>query len=309
VDNLAELDLLTATCRRLGHRQAVLLRLAPGITAHTHAYLQTGTPDSKFGLAIAGGMAAEAVRRCLGAGDALDLRGYHTHIGTQILEVAPFGLAAAALARFAREMRALLGYWPAEVSPGGGLAAPYTPDEVVPEPDALAVACMEPLIAAAAAEGLPLPTVTLEPGRSIVGRAGVALYTVGSVKEVPGARRYMLVDGGMADNIRPPLYGARYTVVAASRMAAPADPRGPLTVAGRYCESGDVLATDVALPALEPGDVLAVACAGAYCLPMSSSYNMALRPAVVALDGGRPLLVERRATYADLLAFDVTRGT
>jgi diaminopimelate decarboxylase len=307
IDNLAEIDLLAGICRRLGRRQPVLLRLAPGITAHTHTYLQTGAPDSKFGLALACGMAAEAVERCLAARDWLDLRGYHTHIGTQILEVEPFALAAAALARFAAEMDALHGYWPAEVSPGGGLAAPYTPDEVVPSPAMLAAAIMAPLQAVATARGRPLPAVSVEPGRSIVSRAGVALYTVGGVKDIAGIRRYVLIDGGMADNIRPPLYGARYTILAAGRAGTAMEGSHPVTVAGRYCESGDVLATDIALPALHGGDLLAVACAGAYCLPMSSSYNMALRPAVVVVHRGRARLVERRATYADLLALDVSQ--
>ncbi|GAC1427844.1 MAG: hypothetical protein NVSMB65_00850 [Chloroflexota bacterium] len=149
--------------------------------------------------------------------------------------------------------------------------------------------------------------MSVEPGRSIVARAGVALYSVGGVKGVPGGSRYVLVDGGMADNIRPPLYGARYTLLSATAPGAPPDPAGAVTVAGRYCESGDVLATGVLLPALAAGDILAVACAGAYCLPMSSSYNMALRPAVVTVDGDRARLVERRAAYADLLALDVSR--
>ncbi len=301
IDNLEEIALLATACRRMGRRQAVLLRLAPGITAHTHAYLQTGTPDSKFGLAIAGGMAAEAVRRCLQAADALDLRGYHTHIGTQILEIEPFGLAAAALAGFAEAMDERHGYWPAELSPGGGLAIPYTPEEVPPQPAEFASALMAPITAMAARRGRPLPAVSIEPGRSIVGRAGVALYTVGNQKEIPGASRYVAVDGGMADNIRPPLYSARYTLLAANKVLAALEEQ-PVTVVGRYCEAGDIVAADVSLPPLQRGDLLALACAGAYCLPMSSSYNMALRPAVVAVHNGTVRLVERRATYADLLA-------
>src|SRR5262249_19139542 len=155
----------------------------------------------KFGLAIAGGMAAEAVARCLEARAWLDLRGYHTHIGTQILQVEPFGLAAAALARFAAEMGGAHGYWAAGLSPGGGRGAPYTPREAVRSRAMLPSAIMAPIVEVAAARGRPAPAVSVEPGRSIVSRAGVALYTVGGVKDLPGTRRYVLVDGGMADNI------------------------------------------------------------------------------------------------------------
>ena len=297
VDNLDELRLLAEVATSADCRVAILLRLTPDVDMHTHAYMHTGLTDSKFGLPIASGEALDAVRRALQA-PALELRGYHAHVGSNAQEPDPIVEGARQLLSFARTAREATGYWPAELSPGGGLGIAYTRDERAPDPHALAQA-----VFAALAGADPLPAVSVEPGRSIIGRAGVALYTVGTQKAIPGVRHYMAVDGGMADNIRPALYGAQYTPLAATRMHEP--PVGVVTVAGRYCESGDVLARDVALPRLHAGDLLAFPAAGAYCLPMSSAYNAALRPAVVVVAGGTPRLVSRRGTLDDLLAYEV----
>ncbi|HZS90909.1 MAG TPA: diaminopimelate decarboxylase [Chloroflexota bacterium] len=305
VDNMDELSLLAEIARGSVRRAPILLRLAPGVEAHTHEYLKTGLIDSKFGLPIStpgrprGGDALPALRRAL-VEPMLDLYGYHAHVGTGLLDPEPVAEVARRLLDFARLARAETGYWPREISPGGGLGIAYVRGERVP-----AVSDLARRVLAAVAEADPPVAVGVEPGRSIVGRAGVALYTVGARKSIEGMRSYVAVDGGMADNIRPALYGATYTPLAATRMGAP--PAEPVTVAGRYCESGDILVRDAALPAMEPGDLLALPAAGAYCLPMSSAYNGALRPAVVVVNDGTARLVQRRATYADLLTYDLAQ--
>ncbi len=289
----------TGTARRV----PILLRLSPGVAVHTHEHLQTGQLDSKFGLPIATGDALAAVRAALDS-PVLDLRGYHAHVGSGAMTPEPIVEGLRRLLSFAREAHAVTGYWPSEVCPGGGLGVAYVRGErALPVRD-LAEAIFAAVAQAAVPAGLVPPTISVEPGRSIVGRAGVALYTVGARKEIAGVRRYVSVDGGMADNIRPALYGARYTPLAATRMTAPS--AGLFTVAGRYCESGDVLVHDAELPALEPGDLLALPAAGAYCLPMSSGYNAAPRPAVVSVKDGAARLVQRRGTYDDLLTYEVT---
>jgi len=304
VDNADELRLLDEVATASGRRAAILLRLSPGVEAHTHQYLQTGLLDSKFGFPIASpdgdvsrGDALRAVREVLSL-HRLDLRGYHAHVGTSLFEPEPIAESVRRLLAFAHLARRQTGYWPAELSPGGGLGIAYERDERPPSVTALAEA-----IAGALSDANPPPAVSVEPGRSIVGRAGVALYTVGARKTIEGVRRYVSVDGGMADNIRPALYGARYTALAATRMREPA--MHTITVAGRYCESGDILVRDALLPALMPDDLLAIPAAGAYCLPMSSAYNGALRPAVVVVRDGAARLVQRRGTYDDLLAYDL----
>jgi diaminopimelate decarboxylase len=303
VDNVDELGLLAEFAR--GRRVPILLRLAPGVEAHTHEYLKTGLIDSKFGLPVStpglprGGDALPTLRRVLEE-PSLDLYGYHAHVGTGLLDPEPVAEVARRLMDFARLAHAETGYWPREISPGGGLGIAYTRGERVPPVSDLARRVLD-----AVAEADPPVAVSVEPGRSIVGRAGVALYTVGARKTIAGMRSYIAVDGGMADNIRPALYGAAYTPLAATRMGAP--PAEPVTVAGRYCESGDILVRAAALPAMEPGDLLALPAAGAYCLPMSSAYNGALRPAVVVVNDGTARLVQRRATYADLLTYDVAQ--
>jgi len=304
VDNADELRLLDELATAAERRAPILLRLSPGVEAHTHQYLQTGLLDSKFGFPIASpdgdlsrGDALRAVREALSL-HGLDLRGYHAHVGTGIFEPEPIAESARRLLAFAHLARRQTGYWPAELSPGGGLGIAYARGERPPSVAALAEA-----IAGALGDANPLPAVSVEPGRSIVGRAGVALYTAGARKTIEGMRRYVSVDGGMADNIRPALYGAHYTALAATRMREPAV--HTVTVAGRYCESGDILVRDAPLPNLVPGDLLAIPAAGAYCLPMSSAYNGALRPAVVVVRDGAARLVQRRGTYDDLLAYDL----
>jgi diaminopimelate decarboxylase len=298
IDNFDEIDVLTElTAERLA-TQEVMLRLNPGIDVHTHDYRKTGLVDSKFGLGIANGDAERAVARILEL-PGLRLRGYHAHVGSQIFETEPFVDTVDALFDFAARMRDRFGVVPDEISPGGGLAIPYETSDPAADAQAYATNLGHAARAAAERHDLPDPLLTIEPGRSIVGSAGVAVYALGARKAIPGVRTYVSVDGGMADNIRPALYGAAYTAELVARPSV-----GNLesfTIAGKYCESGDVLIERVELPAFERGELLAVPATGAYCLAMASNYNLALRPAVVFVEDGIATLAQRRETFEDLL--------
>ncbi len=302
VDNFHELRLLAEIAATAGRRQPVLLRLSPNVDPHTHEKTTTGVLDSKFGFAIATGDARRAVDLVLGT-PSLELRGYHVHLGSPIFELEPYEAAAEVVASFtavvARETR----YQPAEFSPGGGYALAYTRDQHPPTVEEYAERITAALRLAFDERALELPSIHVEPGRALIGRAMVAVYTVGARKEIPGVRTYVSLDGGMADNIRPAMYGSRYEALSVDRPLAPAEET--VTLAGKYCESGDVLVRDIALPRLEPGELVALPASGAYNLAMSSNYNMALRPAVVAVRGGRARLLQRRETVEDLMARDV----
>ena len=298
VDNVAELDLLDGIAREQGVTADILLRLSPGVDPHTHAKISTGIQDSKLGISIMAGDAATAVAKALAAPN-LRLLGYHCHIGSQIFEQESYVEAVDVMFAFAAQMQQRHGYAPEEFSPGGGFAVQYTEDNPAPPPSVYAELVVNALHAACERHGLPLPRLFVEPGRSIVARAGVALYTIGMRKDIPGIRTYVSVDGGMSDNIRPAMYDARYEALIADRAAA--EPSETVTVAGKYCESGDILIRDVALADPAAGDILAIPASGAYCVPMSSNYNAALRPAIVFVQDGEARLVRRRETYEDLL--------
>jgi len=302
VDNLYELRLLSGLAARRGVTAAILLRLSPGVDPHTHAYNTTGLVDSKFGLPIVTGQAEEVVAEALRL-PALRLLGLHAHIGSQILELASYRQTVATLFDFAATLRDRYNFVLAEFSPGGGWGITYTPEQESPTIPAIAETIATAVRQNAARVGLPLPRLFVEPGRSIVGRAGVALYRVGAIKDIPGVRCYVAVDGGMADNVRPALYGARYVALAANRLHEPCTQT--VTIAGKYCESGDILIQEAALPPLAAGDLLAIPAAGAYCLALSSNYNLALRPAVVMVCAGMARLIRRRETYDDLLLCEV----
>jgi diaminopimelate decarboxylase len=276
----------------------VLLRLAPGIDPHTHAKISTGQIDTKFGFTIQTGDAAEAVTRTL-ASPNLRLLGYHCHIGSQIFEIEAYEQVADVMLGFAAAQRERTGFTPEEFSPGGGFAVQYLADQPPPDPDAYAAMVVDSVHNACERYGLPMLRLFVEPGRAMVARAGVALYTVGAIKDIPDVRTYVSVDGGMADNIRPAMYDARYEALLANRPEeAPAQ---TVTVAGKYCESGDILVKDIALPAPAAGDILAIPASGAYAPAMASNYNAALRPAIVFVRDGGARLVRRRETYEDLL--------
>jgi len=300
VDNLDELARLSHLAAQRAKAVPIWLRLSPNVDAHTHAYRKTGLLDSKFGFPMANGDAARAARQAL-QDPYIDLVGLHAHVGSQIFETTPFIETVEVLLDFAAELRAE-GLDLRELSPGGGWGVRYTPSDP-PAPIAPYVASLSRAVAAGCrARGLALPRLILEPGRSLVGPAGVALYTVGGRKAIAGVRTYLSVDGGMADNIRPALYGSEYTAIVANKADHPSQER--VTLAGKFCESGDLLARDVLLPRVEPGDLLAVPVSGAYNLAMSSNYNQAPRPAVILVRDGTARLILRRETYEDLLARD-----
>lgn len=306
VDNFYEIDCLEELTANRAQPFPVLLRLNPGIDVHTHDYRKTGIVDSKFGLGIQTGDAACAVERLVSA-PGLHLRGYHAHVGSQIFEVEPFVDTVNAIFDFAGEMKEQHGVVPDEMSPGGGFGIQYEEsDPAAPVEEyirAIGAAAQE----AAKRIGIPDPEFTIEPGRSIVGTAGIAVYTAGATKIIPGVRTYVSVDGGMADNIRPALYGAVYSAeLVTGRKNYPVD---PVTIAGKFCESGDVLIDKATLPQLTAGDLIAVPVAGAYSLAMASNYNMALRPAVVFVSDGEARLVQRRETFDDLLRRDIRHTT
>ncbi len=301
VDNLDELERLIALSAGRPQPQPVLVRVAPDIAAHTHAHIATGAADAKFGLPLAA--LPVAVERILAA-PGLHLRGLHAHIGSQIFELGQLAATVQVLVAALAQIRAQYGVTLEELSPGGGLGVPYTDAMPATDIDGYAQALAAATQQACAAHNFPLPLLTVEPGRSIIARAGVALYRVVARKfAADGRLLYLHVDGGMADNIRPALYAARYTALLANRADAP--PATPVNVAGRYCESGDILLRDAPLPAAQVGDVLAVAGAGAYTLSMASTYNMSPRPALLLLNAGQVQVIQRRETEEDLLARDL----
>ncbi len=309
IDNFHELTMLDGVAGAAGVKQRVLLRISPNVDPHTHAKTTTGILDTKFGFVLEaegsggeGDPAEQAIVQAQAAQN-LELMGLHCHLGSPIFELEPYETANDVMIGFAAKMRDRHGFELHDYSPGGGFAAPYTRDQIPPTPDEYAEAVIGSMRTALKREGLDEPALSVEPGRAIAARAGVALYTVGARKEVPGVRTYVSVDGGMADNIRPAMYEARYEAVLANRATEAAEEN--VTIAGKYCESGDVFIRDIDLPKLEAGDVLAIPASGAYCLSMASNYNHAPRPPVVLVRDGNARLVRRRETYEDMMRNDV----
>ena len=301
VDSFHELNLLNRIAADAGQSQDVLIRVSPGIDPHTHAYTTTGIIDSKFGFSIQTGDAALAIRQALAAPN-LNLKGLHFHLGSPIFELEPYAAATDLVLRFAAGFRED-GLDLQEFSPGGGFAIAYTRDQEPPAIADYADTIVSTLKATCDELGMSIPTLLIEPGRSIVGPAGVALYRIGAIKDIPGVRKYVSVDGGMGDNIRPALYQAAYEVLSAGK--ANATDAEQVTIAGKYCESGDVLASDILLPTPEPGDVIAIPAAGAYCPSMASNYNLNPRPPMVLVNQGQSRLIRRRESYQDLMLCDV----
>ena len=301
VDSFHELELLERIAADAGTVQNILLRVSPGIDPHTHAHTTTGILDSKFGLPIETGDAAAAIRQALASGH-LRLQGLHFHLGSPIFELEPYRAATELVLRFAAGFREE-GLELREFSPGGGFAIPYTRDQVAPEIGEYSETIVSTMNTTCQDLDMALPRLIIEPGRSIIGPAGVALYQVGVIKDIPGIRKFVSVDGGMGDNIRPALYQAAYEVVAAGM--ANREPVEKVTIAGKYCESGDLLATDVMLPEVEAGDILAIPAAGAYCPSMASNYNLNPRPPMVLVAGGQSRLIRRRESYQDLMHCDL----
>ncbi|MFH0847726.1 MAG: diaminopimelate decarboxylase [Chloroflexota bacterium] len=301
VDNFQELRLLNGVALGLGERQDILLRLTPGIDPHTHRYIATGVIDSKFGFPMAS--AEEAVRQAL-ALPGLNLVGLHFHVGSLIPDVEPYEKSIDIVLGFAAAMKRRHGFELRELGVGGGYPVQYTLDSPVKPVADYAGAISARVIKDSRELGLDLPKLVVEPGRAIVGQAGVALYQVGAVKDIPGVRRYVAVDGGMADNIRPAIYGSRYEALLANR-AGEANIE-TVTIAGKFCESGDILIRDIELPPVSPGDIVAIPDSGAYCLAMASNYNSSFKPPIVLLKEGKARLIRRRETLEDLVRCDLS---
>jgi diaminopimelate decarboxylase len=277
------------------------VRVSPSIDAHTHRLTTTGVLDSKFGFPLDTGQAKEAVQKAVAAPN-LDPKGVHFHLGSPIFELEPYVEAIGRVLSFASEMREE-GLEMTEFSPGGGFAIAYTEEDQPPAPADYAQAIINALKEGCADHDLPEPQLIIEPGRSITGPAGVALYTVGAIKEVPGVRTFVSVDGGMGDNIRPALYDSKYVAVVGDAASEPLTQ--VVTIAGKYCESGDILVRDASLPTVVSGNIIAIPASGAYTPSMASTYNVIGRPAIVLVADGNAKLIRRRESYEDLMAQDV----
>jgi diaminopimelate decarboxylase len=303
VDSFDEIERLNDVARSLNKRPNVLVRVTVGVEAHTHEYIATAHEDQKFGFSLSGGAAADAVRRIL-ADDVLELRGLHSHIGSQIFDASGFEVSARRVLKLHADIFREHGVALPELDLGGGFGIAYTTQDTPAEPDDLAGELMKIVKQECAALHLEVPHLSVEPGRAIVGPSMFTLYEVGTVKDVDGIRTYVSVDGGMSDNIRTALYDAAYSATVAGRASA----ESPILarVVGKHCEAGDIVVKDEFLPAdVRAGDLLAVPGTGAYCRSMASNYNHVPRPPVVAVADGAARLIVRRETEDDLLRLDV----
>jgi diaminopimelate decarboxylase len=302
VDNFNELHLLNALAKEKDKVVNILLRITPGVEAHTHEYISTGQQDSKFGFDLGNGTAFLAIETALSLSN-LKVLGVHSHIGSQIFEVEGFRMAVEKVATFAVEIRAKLNHTFTVLNLGGGFGIRYVEGDS-PLPVAIYVqAIADAITSTLSSASFPLPEIWIEPGRSIIGDAGTTLYTVGTSKDIPGVRKYIAVDGGMTDNPRPALYESKYEAVLANR--ADETLTELVSVAGKCCESGDMLIWDLKLPEVQAGDLLAVFCTGAYNYAMASNYNRIRRPAVVFVKDGKADLVVARETYHNIIGNDI----
>lgn len=302
VDNLYEIQLLSQIMAEKGKKQDILIRINPGVDPHTHQYISTGVTDSKFGFPISTGQAEEATG-IVSKITSLNLVGFHFHLGSSLYEAEPYTAAINIVFDFYKSVRARVKFTLEEFSVGGGFAVQYELGKGAPPPVYYAKEITGCIKENCQKAGLKLPRLIVEPGRSIIARAGVALYTAGAIKNIPGIRKYVCVDGGMGDNIRPAIYGAKYEALVANKANFRNEEK--VTIAGKFCESGDILIKDIELPLVESGDIIAIPTCGAYSIPMSSNYNAFLKPAIVMVRNGRARLVRRRETFDDLTRVDV----
>lgn len=307
VDSMMELDLLEEMASQASQASQksrnidIYLRVRPGVEAHTHHYIQTGQEDSKFGLGISDGEIMKAVKRALSS-EHLNLKGLHCHIGSQIFDLEPFVMAARIMVRLIHSVYQAEGVILKELNMGGGLGIRYTSQDKPADPASFVRLLSDTVCKEAKSCNIPLPKLMIEPGRSIIGEAGITLYTVGTIKNLPGTRCYVSVDGGMTDNLRALLYSARYEAIVANKATAEA--KELVTIAGKNCESGDILIKDIELPELERGDILAVLSTGAYHYAMANNYNHNPKPAVVFVRDGESDLIVKRESWKDLLRLE-----
>ena len=300
VDNFHELEILGKLTQELGVKQDVLLRMTPGVDPHTHRYTSTGSLDSKFGFPLP--LKEQAVAAALKI-KGLNVTGLHFHIGSLIFEPEPYVKSVKSVLKFAADMRKKYSLELQELDTGGGFAVQYTLDQPAPAIAVFADQITSTIINQCRKLGLNLPKLIVEPGREIVAQAGVAVYTVGTIKEIPDVRTYVAVDGGMGDNVCPAMYGEKMEAVLANRMRA--RQAGKVTVCGKFCESGDILIRDIEMPKTVPGDILAIAVSGAYSIPESMNYNAFFKPPVLLLNEGKAKLIRRRETLEDIIRCDI----
>lgn len=305
VDSYREADILNDLCKERGIKQNVLIRINPGIEAHTHAFVQTARTDSKFGFSVADGSAENITKHILSKSN-LVLKGFHCHIGSQIFEKKSFILAAEKVMDFVCHIKTTLGYEAQIINLGGGFGIWYNDEDPKLKLSDYAD-YLKGLISAIKTKSIQLklkePLLIIEPGRSIIGEAGITLYTVGAIKDIAGIKKYVAIDGGMFDNPRYALYQSKYTVLLANRANEPCTEK--VTIAGKCCESGDIIAVDVALPKAESGDILAVLSTGAYNYSMASNYNRNAIPPAILVNGTKAEYIVKLQTYEDIVRNDV----
>ncbi|MDI6689848.1 MAG: diaminopimelate decarboxylase [Actinomycetota bacterium] len=301
VDSESELELLDEMAVKKGKKPRIFLRITPGITVTTHSYIQTGQVDSKFGFGLVNGTALNAVKKAL-VMKSVNLTGLHTHIGSQIFALHSYAKAIELIMEFVKQVLDETGFEVRELNAGGGLGIKYEATDEPSTIDEYAEVIVGGIREEAKRLGLPIPKIMIEPGRSIVGNAGVTLYTIGTIKMIPGVRTYISVDGGMSDNLRPMLYDAVYEAIIANKASS--KPSVKVTIAGKHCESGDILIKDAILPEVEVGDILCTPATGAYGYVMANNYNKQPRPPVVLVKDGRARPIIRRETYEDLLRLE-----
>jgi len=302
VDNFYEMGVLNDLAKEMNQQINILLRITPGIEAHTHEYIQTGQIDSKFGFTLSNGTADQALDLAFSYSN-LMVKGIHAHIGSQIFELDSFRHEVQIMVRYMADIHIRTNYLLEELNLGGGFGIYYASGDEPAKISDYAHTVQDALEEACQSNSFPRPKIIIEPGRSIVGTAGTTLYSIGSIKEIPGIRKYVAVDGGMADNPRPALYQARYEAVVANRSNEEA--KESVSITGKCCESGDMLIWDIDLPKVNPGDLLAVLSTGAYNYSMSSNYNRLTRPGVVLVKDGHADIIVKRETYSDLLRNDL----
>lgn len=302
VDNETELSNIEKIASEKGKKVKILFRIKPGIDAHTHQYIKTGQIDSKFGVALENGEAHSFVEKVLKM-EHIELVGVHCHIGSQIFEIEPFELAAEVMINFIADIRDRFGFCMSELDLGGGFGIKYTENDTPLEFDRFVESVSKTVERLCREKELGRIFILLEPGRSIVAPAGITLYRVGNVKDIKGVRKYISVDGGMSDNPRYALYNAEYTALLANK---PGSPKTEIvTIAGKCCESGDLIAKDIKMPEAEPGDIVAVLATGAYNYSMAMNYNRIGKPPVVLVRDGKDRLIVRRETYDDIIRNDL----
>lgn len=302
VDNFYEMELINKIAKEKGKVQRVILRITPGIEAHTHEYIKTGQVDSKFGFTMLNNNTLEAVKKAIEL-ENINFAGLHCHIGSQIFDIQPYEDAVDVMLNIVHSLEQETGYRMEEVDLGGGFGIYYKEGDTPKSIEEFSEAILNKAKLVAEELNMELPTLTIEPGRSIVGNAGVTLYTIGTIKEIPEVRKYVAVDGGMTDNIRPALYRAEYESIIANRMVS--DEVEKVTISGKCCESGDILLNDTSLSKVESGDILAIMSTGAYGYSMASNYNKIPRPPVLMINNGEARVICKRESYEDIIKNEV----